>query len=289
MRLLILGDPHGSDWKINELIQTTSPDVIIIPGDLPSSIDYPVLLQSYLINRGNRTSYVKQLYERYSERIAFRQIMTAKKLMEQIEEIEIPVLLIHGNTEAEETRNWLELYCKRYPQFNWISDNSIQIDDILFIGYGWVSYPKSYERYPSPGEIPIEMARSKLDQIIKTALNGNKNFNKSILISHAPPFGTNLDYLPHKAKHAGSLEIRDLLNEKLIEGIISGHLHESRGIHVDKDWWGINAGALAEDNACLLNTDNLELTWYKNVISKTNLSYLLYTKRSHLKYDKKRH
>ncbi|OLS23371.1 MAG: hypothetical protein HeimC2_26820, partial [Candidatus Heimdallarchaeota archaeon LC_2] len=121
MKLLVLSDTHGGRWYAKDLLKLVEPDLIVIPGDLPGSIDFPVLVLSYL-SKGRRRTYVKNSYFRFQERLTYRQIRTAKRLLIDLVDSGIPTLLIHGNTETPETRTWMKLFCDRYKNIHWISD-----------------------------------------------------------------------------------------------------------------------------------------------------------------------
>ncbi|MFV2014767.1 MAG: metallophosphoesterase [Candidatus Heimdallarchaeota archaeon] len=280
MKLLILSDAHGGRWQAKPLIELVEPDLIVIPGDLPGSIDFPVLVLSYI--GGRRSNYVRNSYSRFHERLTFRQIRTAKRLLDEIVDYNIPILLIHGNTETRETRTWMKLYCDRYRNLHWISDDSVIIDDIQFVGHGWVGVPPNYDRIRTPGEIDEKDSEKILKKQIKLL---NFDVDQSVLVSHAPPYGTSLDYLPHKRIHAGSKPIRKALNSRKLSVSISGHLHESLGVYIGKKWWGINAGAVIEDTACTVDLKTKEVIWYKNVVNKFGLSPFIYSKRTKVKYD----
>jgi Icc-related predicted phosphoesterase len=284
VKILVLADAHGARWKVHDLIKNTAPDIIVIPGDLPSSIDFPVLILSF-VRGGRRGEYIKQIYQRYSERLTFRQIRTAKRLLLSLEKYDIPVLLIHGNTETKETRDWLRLFCFRYSNFHWLSDRSFSIDDTQFIGHGWVAIDFDHARELSAGEIPERSAKSI---ILNTIGNSRRNVDRSVLIAHAPPFGTPLDYLPHKRIHAGSRVVRDILDSGLAQSVISGHLHESRGTYQSKkNWWGINAGAIIDNVACTLDLNKKKVIWYTNVVNQFGISPLVYRNRNKYQYDKR--
>lgn len=281
MKLLVLADAHGGRWHAKSLIDLVEPDLIVIPGDLPGSIDFPVLVLSYI--KGRRREYVKNSYNRFHERLTFRQIRTAKRLLDDIVDTNIPILLIHGNTETRETRTWMKLYCDRYRHLHWISDKSIIIDDMQFLGHGWVGVSANYERMRTSGEIN----ENESEKILKNQINKlNYDVDQTVLISHAPPFGTSLDYLPHKKLHAGSKPIRKAMNSRKINVNISGHLHEAQGLYIAKKWWGINAGAIIEDTACTVDLQTKEVFWYKNVVNKIGLSPFIYSRRTKVKYDK---
>ena len=281
----MLSDPHGGKWRVRKLIRESKPDLIIVPGDIPSSLDFPILLIS-LMKRGMRGEYTKQAYYRFVERITFRQIRTAKRILEPLGEFpEIPVLLIHGNTETEEVRNWLRLYCHRFSNFHWIADDAIEIDDYVFVGFGWVEYAKRYSKYTSPGEIDTKNARLILENTIKMTSYNYSRKKKYILVSHNPPHGY-VDYLPHKNIHAGSKLVREYLINGTFSGVISGHLHESKGVHFSDKFFALNAGAVINGVACLMDMEEQKVTWYKNLVSPISLSRLIYRFRNDVNYSK---
>lgn len=282
MKLLVLADVHGARWKAGDMIQEVAPDLIIVPGDLPSSFDIPVFAIS-MIRGGNRRSYIKNAYQRFLDRLTYRQIRTAKRLLLSIEKFHIPVLIIHGNTETRETREWLRLFCHRYPNFYWLADSSLMVGGYQFIGHGWVSYDQKYNRIPSPGEITEKEAKSIL---LNTIGNSRRKVKKNILISHAPPFGTPLDYVPQKRDHAGSKSVREIMDSGIIKGVISGHIHESRGVYRNpKNWWAINAGSVIDDVACLIDLKASKVTWYNHVVNSVGISPIIYRNRTKYKYD----
>ncbi len=278
----MLSDTHGGRWYVKDLLKLVEPDLIVIPGDLPGSIDFPVLILSYL-SKGRRRTYVKNSYFRFQERLTYRQIRTAKRLLIDLVDSGIPTLLIHGNTETPETRTWMKLFCDRYRDIHWISDTSIVIDDMQFMGHGWVGVDENYKRMKTPGEIyEKESAKILRAQIQNLAFD----VDQTVLVSHAPPYGTSLDYLPHKKIHAGSKSIRKAMNSRKLNVNISGHLHESQGLFIGKSWWGVNAGAVIEDTACTVDLNSKEVYWYKNIINKLGLSHFIYRRRNQIKYDK---
>jgi Icc-related predicted phosphoesterase len=282
LKILVLSDAHGGRWHAPSLIDLVEPDMIVIPGDLPGSIDFPVLVFSYM-TRGRRRNYIRNSYFRFHERLTYRQIRTGKRLLDSIVDFGIPILLIHGNTETKETRIWMKLYCDRYPNIYWISDTSIVLDDIQFMGHGWVGVPLDYKRMKTPGEI----YENESEKILRKQINKlDFNVDQTVLVSHAPPYGTSLDYLPHKKTHAGSKPVRKAMNSRKINVNISGHLHEAHGMYIGKNWWGVNAGAVIEDVACTVDLETMQVYWYKNVINKIGVSPFIYARRTGIRYDK---
>ncbi len=232
--------------------------------------------------------YTKLIYNQYRERLIYRQIRTAKRILDKLTDIEIPVLLIHGNTETFETKNWIYLYTRRHNNMHWIADDAVQIGKYVFIGYGWVDYDNNYDRIPSEGELPIEDAEVILNKTIEKAKKKYPMAKKFILISHAPPYGTPLDVLPKNKRHAGSKNVKKLIDNNTIIGVISGHIHESPGFYMQNKIFAINAGAIIEDTACIYDTDTNKVQYIHNVIRKAGISYPIYRLRSLGKLDKTR-
>lgn len=266
------------------MVILTNPDIIILPGDIPTSLDLPVLIYSYI--KGRREEYVKQLYQRFAERLAYKQIKSVKKILLKLVKFKKPILLIHGNTELEVTRNWMELFAHRFPNLHWISDKSIKINNKVFVGHGFIGVPHEYQRGKSPGEIDTDEDFRKLNFAVNRAKIEHPDVEDVILISHAPPYNTKIDYLPHKKYHAGSINVRMLLDKGEISKIICGHLHESYGIQKTEKWWILNAGSVIEDVTCTVDLDTGHVLWYKGISNRITFSSLLYRRRNSLKYDK---
>jgi uncharacterized protein len=77
--------------------------------------------------------------------------------------------------------------------------------------------------FDTPNEISEEDIMTQLRPIME------KNM---VLVLHCPPFGT-LD-VPFSGKHVGSTSISELVEEFKPRVVLSGHIHEDRGI-VEKD------------------------------------------------------
>ena len=148
---------------------------------------------------------------RYSSKI--------KKMLESLDKL---TLLIHGNHEDPKlidrlcSKNILNIHKKIFT-FN----------EYNFFGYGGGGFEQEDKEF----EININKIKDKL--------------NDWILITHAPPFNTNLDLIYDY--HVGSKSIRKIIErfQPLIN--ICGHLHENFGIkdNINKTKI-INPGPLGE-------------------------------------------
>lgn len=126
-----------------------------------------------------------------------------KKIIKDIASLNKTTYLIHGNHEiashvAEE--------CKKYKNIRFIHKKIFRIKDITIFGYGGGGFSykdKDFEEF-------IEK-------------NKNKRSQKNILLTHAPPYGTNVDLIV--GEHAGSKSIKKYL--KYFNLAICGHFHET--------------------------------------------------------------
>jgi len=122
------------------------------------------------------------------------------------------VLLVPGNHETIATANFL---AQMYPETYNIHGYSIVFDDIGFFGIG-------------SGNIGLfEIGDRDVKKILKKAAEGIKDLKRKILITHVPPYGTNLDDLGWTK--AGSKSIREIIEEVQPEYCLCGHIHETFG------------------------------------------------------------
>ncbi len=283
MKFLVLSDLHGLVPRISKIVQQEQPDAILLAGDIPQTIDYPVLFYNYIIKRSKRDSYINDIQGRFEERLARLQIYSGNKILKQILKFGLPTIAIHGNIETPQFRDWMDVFSERHETFFWISDRSIMIDDVQILGCGWVASENG--RAKSFGEVhPIQVYR-RLNHLGKQI---REDARLRILLSHSPPYMTTLDFIPHKRLHAGSKPIRNFLATDKVDAIICGHIHESPNAYRSHEgWWGVNAGALVEDMACIVDTEKKLIKWYNKVSNTLSPTSILYRFRWKLNYDKK--
>ncbi|MFH1209385.1 MAG: metallophosphoesterase [archaeon] len=120
---------------------------------------------------------------------------------------DILMLMVPGNHESSElldslnNKNLINLHKK-----------SFETDDYIFFGYG-------------------EGGFSYVDKEFEDTYNKfkkNVNGKKIILITHAPPFDTAIDYLP-RLGNRGNKSFRNFIDELNPLLCVSGHFHENSG------------------------------------------------------------
>lgn len=119
-----------------------------------------------------------------------------------------PVLLIPGNHEEDEP---LEEYCEELENITYIDRRAIEIDGLNIFGYGGGGF--------NTRDKELEKILPELKKHLK---------EPSIIITHAPPYGTKLDNLPYFG-HVGNKSITKLIKEIKPKILLCGHLHEFFG------------------------------------------------------------
>ena len=141
-----------------------------------------------------------------------------EQMMEKINTLPVPVILIHGNHEDEHVVGKL---AERHKNITFIHKMNVVIDGVRFIGWGGGGFSvadKEFERWAK---------NLKLDD------------TPIVFLTHAPPYGCKLDYLHDD--HYGCQSYMDFVKANpQIKLALSGHFHENFGV-IDK----VNKTALA--------------------------------------------
>ncbi len=179
MKLFAFADIHGS-LKALKIISTRikkfNPDVVVCAGDLT-------------------------IFEK-----------NADKLLQYVNMLKKPVLLIHGNHERAAHLKRLSL---NFKNICFVHKQMVNIKGVLFIGWGGGGFSykdRNFERWIA----------SKRDTIRRSS--------KIIFLTHAPVFGTKTDLV--NQQHCGNKSFRRfvLRNTAKIKAVISGHIHETAGV-----------------------------------------------------------
>lgn len=123
-----------------------------------------------------------------------------------------PLFIIPGNHEDDKA---LKEICNQLKNIKYVHKKSIKIDNYHFFFYGGGGFSQKNPNF--------EIAAKKFKENIKEN-------EKIILVTHAPPYNTVLDYLEW-AGHVGCKSIKEFLKETKPALHISGHLHENFNKH----------------------------------------------------------
>ena len=118
------------------------------------------------------------------------------------------LIIIPGNHEDE---NHLKELCEKLG-FIYLHKGCYEFNEYKFFGYGSGGFCKTDCRF--------ESLAKKFKKLIKPG-------DKTILVTHAPPYGTNLDDICNE--HMGCKSYTKFIKEAKIHLCICGHLHETSG------------------------------------------------------------
>ena len=133
-------------------------------------------------------------------------------IMRRLNKLNIKVIIIHGNHESENT---IVRYSKLFKNIIFIHKSHFIEHKALFLGYGGGGFSIADKEFE-------KTAKAKFKNLIKK--NADK---KIILITHPPPYKTNLDKLVEG--HCGNKSIRNFIEKNKVDLLICGHLHENFG------------------------------------------------------------
>ena len=139
--------------------------------------------------------------------------LSLNKVFDEIIKTNKEFLFIHGNHE-ESFEDLGLLKSIKNKNFTYLHRNFYIKEDYVFIGYGGGGFSqedKEMERF-------FDKIYSKIDMS-----------KKIILVTHAPPFKTRVDFLPHLG-YRGNKSINRVIKKFKPVLLICGHLHETAGV-----------------------------------------------------------
>lgn len=131
----------------------------------------------------------------------------------KIAELGKPVLLIHGNHESDAI---VAKIAKRHPNIAFIHNKFHKIGEYTFIGHGGGGFYGQGDNLEGDEEF---------EELIRQ--NKRKLKGKLVLLTHAPPARTKLDYIDWIGDHVGCTSYTDFINKYNPLLALSGHLHEN--------------------------------------------------------------
>lgn len=132
-------------------------------------------------------------------------------LMYRLSNIGKPVLFVHGNHETEQASKEV---CSFFENVFFIHKKAHAIGSCIFFGYGGGGFSSTDSRFEDYSK-----------QLRKEILQNSDK--KTVLVTHAPPYGTKLDKV--EGKHYGNKSIAEFIKNSSITLAISGHFHENFG------------------------------------------------------------
>ena len=147
--------------------------------------------------------------------IANYDLELAERHLKELAEPGVPLFFVPGNMDNPDLSAWSGTDLVR-P----LHGKSARLGTVTFVGLGGSP--------PGPFSTPFQIPEDRAAQLLSQALSG---FDKGalVLVSHCPPENTKLDVVP-SGEHAGSVAVRSFIEKAKPALVISGHVHEARGI-----------------------------------------------------------
>ncbi len=158
----------------------------------------------------------------------------ARDILDDIASYNIPLMAVPGNCDP----NSIHSHIENSRAMN-IHARTVNIKGLNFCGFGGSN--------PTPFNTPLEFDEEEIYMAIKDVIGDHL----TILVTHAPPYGTRADIIP-SGEHVGSKSIRRIIEEYQPKLNICGHIHESRGEDRIGDTVIVNPGKASEGEVCLI-------------------------------------
>lgn len=226
MKITALGDIHMATSALCEIDTLNTADLVIMTGDIT--------------NFGNR--------------------LDAKVVLNEILSINNNLLCLAGNLDNEDVNDYLDdLDMNLHGQAHFLHR------EVCLYGVGGSNR--------TPFGTPWEFSENELTTIVHEAYQQARELIElavpfvghsipTILVSHAPPYGTLIDKL-RNGRHVGSKAIRNFIETNKPDFCLSGHIHEAQGTDRIGDTQVVNLGMLLEGGWCSLKVENNSITLQK--------------------------
>jgi Icc-related predicted phosphoesterase len=128
-----------------------------------------------------------------------------KEMLEQMAALGPPVVLIHGNHEDEDE---IVPLLAKFPSLHWAHNCAVDLLGVRFIGFGGHGF---------------RMREEDLEELEERL--ADKFDERTIVLSHAPPYGTTLDEV-EQGWHVGNESLSDLIRRRKPLLVLCGHIHQ---------------------------------------------------------------
>lgn len=121
-----------------------------------------------------------------------------------------PVLMLHGNHEEEGVMRAL---CAETRNVRFLHREMETINGFHFVAYGGGGFDEIYPDF---------------EEWLKEPQWDQHDWSRTILLSHAPPFGTTLDDVgtADESWHVGSHSLRKVIKKRKPMLVLAGHIHD---------------------------------------------------------------
>ena len=134
----------------------------------------------------------------------------ARKVLEPVLSLGVPVLAVHGNCDGRDVPQLLE------ELGIGLHDRRVEINGVGFIGLGGSNI--------TPFNTIWELTEDEIMKILE------RNYRPGdVILSHVPPRDTKADRI-HSGLHVGSKALREFIERNQPPLVVTGHIHEARSV-----------------------------------------------------------
>jgi len=148
----------------------------------------------------------------------------AERVLEPLLDLRIPVIAVHGNCDGRDVPEYLERLGVS------AHNRRVEVEGVGIVGIGGSNI--------TPFNTIWELREEVIEDILK------RNYRPGdIILSHTPPYGTKVD-LTRSGLHVGSKALRRFIEENRPPLVVTGHIHEARGVDMISGTLVVNPGPL---------------------------------------------
>ena len=161
----------------------------------------------------------------------FGGIGRAKKIIETVSRHNPNLYAMPGNMDQREVESYLDDLGIN------LHSKGVIIQGVGFFGVGGSNY--------TPFNTPTEYTEEEIKEFIQKGYEEVKHVALKILVSHPPPYNTNVDIVGG-GHHVGSVSVREFIEEHQPQVCLTGHIHEAVGKDRIGDTLILNPGTLED-------------------------------------------
>ncbi|MEX2115368.1 MAG: metallophosphoesterase [Bacteroidota bacterium] len=154
----------------------------------------------------------------------------ARSALQRFAKFDVPIIVVAGNMDPPELETVFSS--------NAISINACgtMLDDVGVFGVSGSPF--------TPMHTPYEISEEEISFRAHSGWKDIQAARVKIFVPHAPPHNTKLDRL-RSGDHVGSTSVRKFVEQFRPDAVVSGHIHESRGIDTLQKTVMVNCGSAA--------------------------------------------
>jgi len=170
----------------------------------------------------------------------------ASSVIDEIEKINPHIYAQIGNMDTHEVHEFL-------------TEKGINTHaKIVDLGYGVGLIGLGYSN-PTPFHTPSEADEHQLARWLEKAHQGAEKFERLVLMSHTPPYGTKSDRI-RSGESVGSLSVRQFIEEIQPDVCLTGHIHEGKSEDQIGKTRIVNPGLFEDGGYAVIRLENGRLS-----------------------------